>query len=242
MNIAIVTGGSRGIGAAVAKELAAAGFGVVVGYNANEEKALAVERAIRGAGGEAWACRADVSDSAACDALVAKTVARYGRVDVLVNAAGIAAFAPLLDCSDDTWARLFAVNASGTFYMCRAAAREMVKTHSGAIINLTSIWGEVGASCESAYSACKGAVIAFTKAIAKELAPSGIRANCISPGFIDTEMNAALSADDRAAIVADTPLGRAGTPEDVAALAAFLAKDTFMTGQVLRTDGGFVNC
>ena len=186
----------------------------------------------------------DVADEAAVARLFAAVRERFGPVDVLVNNAGVALPQQLLtDCSTADWDRLFAVNVRGAFLCCRAALPDMVRRQRGSIVNISSVWGVVGGSCETPYSASKAALIGLTRALAKEVAPSGVRVNCVAPGYIETEMNAALSEADRAAIRQETPLGVPGAPEDVAAAVAFLAleESRFITGQVLRCDGGWCN-
>lgn len=232
--IALVTGSSRGIGAATALALAARGWTVHINYIQSREKAEAVAEKTGGA-----AVRADVADPAQVKALFERT----GPVDLLVNNAGIALQSALLtDIRDDEWRRLFDVNVSGMFRCCKAYIPEMVRRKAGQIINLASILGVQGGSCEVPYSAAKGAVIAFTKALAKELGLSGIRVNAVAPGMIDTDMTAAITGEDRAALVEDTAMCRIGTPEDVANVIALLAEPGagFITGQVIGVDGGLV--
>lgn len=237
---ALVTGASRGIGAACAAALAKAGYAVVVGYHTGREEAEAVCTNILQTGGECAALGLDVSDAAQAQAAAEFTLERYGRIDLLVNSAGIAHFSLASETTDAQWRRVFAVNTDGVFHMCRAVLPQMIGRKSGCILNIGSMWGEVGASCETAYSASKAAVIGYTKALAKEVGPSGIRVNCISPGLIDTEMNRMLSDADKAAVVEETPLGRMGTPQEVARLVCWLAEDRFITGQVIGINGGLV--
>ncbi len=229
---ALVTGGSRGIGAAVCRCLARDGWQVFVNYNESKDKAEALAAEIGGAA--VWA---DVSDPLAVEAMFASV----GDVDLLVSNAGIAHPELVQNVTDQVWRRLFAVNADGAFHAVRAAVPGMVRRKSGNIIIITSVCGVWGSSCEAAYSATKGALISLTKSLFKELGPSGIRVNAIAPGVIDTDMTACFSAEEKAAMAADTPLGRIGTPEDVAELAAFLASDraSFITGQIIGCDGGF---
>ena len=230
---ALITGASRGIGAACARALSAAGFDVIINYNSSEKAAekLAAELGCR-------ALRADVSDPDA----VARMFEAAGGVDVLVCCAGIALTKLFTDTDADDWRRVFGVNIDGTANCCRAAIPHMVHRKYGRIITVSSMWGVSGASCEAAYSASKAAVIGLTKALAKELGPSGITVNCVAPGVIDTDMNAALTPETLRELAEETPLCRIGTPEDVAAAVRFLASDdaSFITGQVLGVDGGFV--
>jgi 3-oxoacyl-[acyl-carrier protein] reductase len=232
MKKALVTGGSRGIGAAVCRALARDGWMVYVNYNESRDKALALAEEI---GGKAlWA---DVSDPAA----VAAMFAQAGDLDLLVSNAGIAGPGLVQDLTDEDWLRLFRVNADGAFYSVRAAVPGMVRRKRGNIIIISSVCGVWGSSCEAAYSDNKGALIAMTKSLFKELGPSGIRVNVVSPGCIATEMLARFDEAELAALREETPLGRLGTPEDVAACVRFLASEeaSFVTGQVLGVNGGF---
>lgn len=238
---AIITGGSRGIGAATVRLLAAKGHGVVFAYRNAEEFAKTLERNLRAKGFEVLAVRADVSDTEQVRQLFATAEHTFGSVDVLVNNAGIARQQLLTDVTDNDYEDIMATNLGGVFRCCREAIPYFLKHHRGSIVNISSVWGVVGASCESVYSASKAGVIGFTKALAKELGPSGIRVNCLCPGVIDTDMNAMHGKDLLDALAAETPLGRIGTAEEVAEAVYYLASDaaSFVTGQVLGVDGGF---
>lgn len=240
--VAVITGASGGIGAATARRLAAEGFRLVLGYCRSREKAEALCRELRAAGGEAVTFRADITRPAEAAALIDHAVAEYGHLDVLINNAGIAQIKLFTDITHEEWRQMFAANVDGVYYCCRAAVPHLVRQHSGAIVNVSSIWGLCGASCETHYSAAKAAVIGFTQALAKELAPSGVTVNCVAPGAIDTEMNAHLSPEERRALEEEIPLGRMGTPEEAAAAIAFLAGEDarYFTGQVLSPNGGIV--
>ena len=242
MKTVLISGASRGIGAAAARLFARNGYTVAVNYRADREGAEALVREITEAGGDAFAVCADMADSAAVDAMAAKVLARCGQVDVLIHNAGVAQQGLLTDMTPEEWHRMMGVHLDGAYHLARAIVPPMVRRHSGSILTVSSMWGEVGASCEVAYSAAKAGLIGFTKALAKELGPSGIRVNCVAPGVIDTAMCAALDEQTRAELAEETPLGRLGTPEDVAEALYFLASENaaFVTGQVLGVSGGFV--
>lgn len=242
MKYALVTGGSRGIGAAAARLLAQRGWGVAVGCCRNEERALALVDELSGLGVPALAVRADVADPVQVQVMVDNVLEKFCQLDILICAAGVSHVGLISQIDETEWRHLFAVNVDGVHHCCRAVLPHMLGRQSGSIITVSSMWGQVGASCEAAYSATKGAVIAYTRALAKELGPSNIRVNCVAPGVIDTEMNAHLSPPELAALADETPLGRIGAPAEAAAAIAFLASDeaSFFTGQVLSPNGGFV--
>ena len=238
--IAVVTGGSRGIGAAIAKKLASRGMTVIINYCGSEDRALAVKSAIEAAGGQAEAWRCDVSDCGQCEAFVKAVMEKYGRIDVLVNNAGITRDGLMMRMSDEDFSRVIDTNLKGTFYMMRCASRHMLKAKKGRIINMASVVGLMGNAGQVNYAASKAGVIGATKSAAKELASRGITVNAIAPGFIDTEMTGALSEKVQEQILTQIPLGTFGKPEDIANCAAFLASDeaVYITGQVIQVDGG----
>ena len=242
MKTGFITGASRGIGRACALLFGRNGYAVAANYIKNDEAALSLKAQIESCGGSCTLYKADVADSESIKAAVKRVIADCGRIDVLINNAGISQQQLFDLISDDDFDRMMAVNTKGTFYCCREVCREMIKNHSGRIINISSMWGVTGGSMEVHYSASKAAVIGLTKALAKELGPSGITVNCISPGLIDTEMNSMHSQETINEIVENTPLMRIGKPEDVASLALFLAGDgaSFITGQVIGVDGGLI--
>lgn len=242
MKHALITGGSRGIGAAAARLFARRGWGVAVGFHHGEREAQALAQELSALGVPALAVGADVADAGQVGRMVDNVLENFCQLDILVCSAGISHLGLISQIDEDQWRRLFAVNVDGVHHCCRAVLPHMLERKSGSIVTVSSMWGQVGASCEAAYSATKGAVIAYTKALAKELGPSNIRVNCVAPGVIDTEMNARLSAEDLAALAEETPLGRVGTPEEAAAAITFLASDeaSFLTGQVVAPNGGLV--
>lgn len=231
MRTVVVTGGSRGIGAAIVARFAARGDRVYFLYEKNHRAAKAVSEKT---GATAICC--DVSDGEQVKA----AFARIPEVDILVCNAGICWYGLLSSMEEGDWDRLFAVNVKGIYHCVRAAMPAFLRTHRGSIVTVSSMWGQVGASCEAAYSATKGAVIALTKALAQELGPSGIRVNCVAPGVILTDMCANVGADVLEGLAQEAALGRNGTPEDVAQAVEALADAEFVTGQVLGVSGGFV--
>jgi 3-oxoacyl-[acyl-carrier protein] reductase len=228
---ALVTGGSRGIGAAIARELAEAGADVVLSYRSGKDDAEAVAR---DAGAEAVA--ADVSDPEQAKALVE----RAGELDILVNNAGLTRDGLLARMSDEDWREVIDTNLGGVFHTCRAAARGMMKRRGGAIVNVSSIVGLHGNPGQTNYSASKAGIIGFTKALARELGNRGVRANVVAPGYVDTRLTDVLGGELKEAMLANTPLGRFGAPQDVAGAVRFLCSDeaSFITGDVLLVDGG----
>ena len=240
--VALITGASRGIGRAAAELLAERGYRVMLNYHRSHGQALSLERELTASGADVQAFRADVADPRQVEAMVAACRRRFGRLDVLVNNAGVADMGLLTEVTDERWERLWHINVGGVFYTCRAALPLMIREKRGKIINISSLWGIAGASCEAAYSATKAAVIGLTKALAKEVGPSGIQVNCIAPGAVETDMNAGLDASALEALREETPLGRLGTPREIAAAIAFLASEEadFITGQVLSPNGGLV--
>lgn len=234
--IALITGASRGIGAATARRLAADGYAVIVHYHRSREQAAALAAEIGGT-----AMQADLGDFAQIDRLTDDIIRQHGAIDVLVNNAGLSLTGLYQDIADEQAMRLFAVNVGGVMHTAKRVLPVMLRQHSGCIVNVASIWGECGAACEVHYSAAKAAVIGFTKALAKEVGPSGIRVNCVSPGVIDTDMNRMHDAETLRALADETPLCRIGSPEEVADAIAFLVSDRakFITGQVVSVNGGF---
>lgn len=239
---AIVTGASRGIGAAIALELSKLGFDIIVNYNGSQSKAQVVLDEIKSRGGNGDIFKCDVSNRSEVDEMIGFSLKKYGRISVLVNNAGVSQIKLFTDITQDDWRKMVSVNLDGVFNCCQSVLPSMIHEKSGRIINISSVWGVYGASCEVHYSAVKAGVIGMTKALAREVAPSGITVNAISPGCIMTDM-LREDCDDKTIrmLVEESPVGRLGTPQDVAKAAAFLASDNadFITGQVLGVDGGF---
>ena len=229
MKTVLITGGVRGIGKSVALAFLKKGYRVCVTYSKDEVSA----QEIKAFGVEAYC--ADVTDESAIENLFAQ----IGAVDILVNNAGVSLIKQIQDTTFEEFTRVFAVNIGGAFLCCREASKKMIARQSGLIINISSVWGEVGASCESVYSASKSALIGFTKALAKELGYSGIRVNAISPGVIDTKMNAHFTKEELQSLQDEIPLGRIGTGEDVAKAVLFLEENEYITGIDLPVNGGF---
>ena len=239
----IITGASKGIGRATAKKFAKEGFRVVINYNNSKEEAYALEKELSEIT-EVISIKADISKNEEAEFLVSETVKRFGKIDVLINNAGISMHSTLFSDTDEKdWQQIFNVNLFGMFNVTKAALPFMIHEKRGSIVNVSSIWGVSGASCEVLYSSAKAAVNGFTKSLAKELAPSGIRVNAIAPGVIETKMNAFLSEEERKAIEDEIPMGRYGSPEEIASAIHFLASDksSYITGQVLTADGGFLD-
>ena len=231
MSTVVITGGSRGIGRAAVELFAEKGYRVFFLYEKNHEAAKTVAEKT---GATPICC--DVADSAA----VGSAFREIGDVDILICNAGICHYGLMQSMAEDAWDRIFAVNVKGIYNCVNAALPAFLQKQRGSIVTVSSMWGRVGASCEAAYSATKGAVIALTKALAKELGPSGIRVNCVAPGVILTDMCANVAPDILAGMAEETPLGRNGAPEDVAKAIAYLADAEFVTGQVLGVSGGYV--
>ena len=240
--VALVTGSSRGIGRAVAAQLAREGWAVCINYIQHQEAAESLLRQLRSEGHEAIAVQADVSDRAAVNAMVARAEAELGPIELLVNNAGVAGQCLFQDVTDEMWNRYMGVNLGGARNTIQVVLPHMLHEKRGCIVNVSSMWGLRGASCEVTYSCTKAALIALTRSLAMELAPSHIRVNCVAPGVINTDMVQVLGEETLKELAEQTPLGRLGTPEDIAHAVSFFAseKASFITGQVLTADGGFI--
>lgn len=242
MKTALVTGGAKGIGAAVVKKLCEQGFRVAVHYNHSEEKALALSSFLVSEGYDIFPVKGDISDPKQVRSVIETVLGRAGSIDVLVNNAGVDSWELFDTVTDGEWNRVLGADLSGTFYCCREVLPHMLRNKYGRIINIGSIWGQTGASCEVAYSAAKAGVIGLTKALAKETAPSGITVNCVSPGAVDTDMMKRFSEDEIDSFLEEIPLGRLAKPEEVACAVAFFASGeaSYITGQILGVNGGML--
>ena len=234
MSVVLITGGTGAIGAAIAEEFARTDD-VVITYNKNDRRAKELQSELR-----CGAVKMDAADPDSVNAAVSNVLQEFRHIDILVNNAGIALIKPFLDTTAEDWRRIMDVDLNGAFYVTKAVVPSMVSRKRGAVVNVSSVWGVSGASCEVAYSAAKAGLIGFTRALAKELGLSGITVNAIAPGVIDSPMNSShLSADELRELAEETPLGRLGQPAEVAAAVRAVAENRFITGQILGVDGGF---
>ena len=242
MPTAFISGASRGIGASIALKLAQEGYDLALNYHTNTKAAQEVAKLTQNYGAKALLLPGDIADGEKVKEMFQQANTIFGGIDILINNAGIAEQLMFQDITYEKWRRMFAVTVDGAYFCLQNALSYMIKQKHGRIINISSMWGEVGASCEVHYSAAKGALLALTKALAKELGPSGITVNCITPGVITTEMNSHLSEEDLDALKAETPLNALGSPNDIAEMVAFLAseKAKFITGQIIGINGGLV--
>ncbi len=238
----LITGASKGIGANMAIRYAEKGYNVVMNYNNSVQSAILLQKSLKESGYNVIAYKANVKNRLEVELMVKEALYRFGSIDILINNAGISSQGLFTDMSEQEWNDIVGTNLTGVFNCTQAVLPHMINQKSGSILNISSMWGEVGASCEVAYSATKAAVIGMTKALAKEVGPSGITVNCITPGLIDTAMNQNLAIEDVSAIIDQTPVGRIGNTNDIASTAIFLTSDeaSFITGQIIGVNGGFV--
>ncbi|MBO5327558.1 MAG: 3-oxoacyl-ACP reductase FabG [Clostridia bacterium] len=239
MKTALITGGTKGIGKAIALAFLQQGYEVVINYSNDKKTAIETQSEFNLLGYCPVLLRADVSNETQVKEMFKEVFQLYDKIDVLVNNAGISFIDVIQNTTLEDWNKIIGVNATGAFLCSREVADNMIYCGGGSIINIGSIWGEVGASCEVAYSASKGAIIAFTKALAKELAPSNVRVNCICPGVIDTEMNSQFTEEEKFDLKQRIPLNRLGSGEDVAKACLYLAEADYVTGEILSVGGGF---
>ncbi|MDU1311405.1 MAG: SDR family oxidoreductase [Clostridium sp.] len=239
--VAIITGASRGIGRAIAIELGKEGASVVINYSKDEEGAKETLEALRELGVVAYAVKRDVSSFEGAEEIINKTLEHFGKVDIVVNNAARSTLGLFMDATREDIEGLISTNLLGAMYLTKLAIPHMLGK-GGAVLNISSMWGEVGASCEVLYSTSKGGLNLFTKALAKEMAPSNVRVNAIAPGVIDTKMNSFLSQEEREELENEIPVGRFGLPEEIGKTAVFLCSDdsSYITGQILRVDGGYI--
>lgn len=240
--VALVTGASKGIGRSIAVTFAEKGATVIINYKKDDEGAAKTLEMIKSVDGYGSIIKADVSSYYGAKNMIDEVLNSFGKIDILVNNAGISKNGLFIDMTEEDWDAIIDTNVKSMFNCSHNVVKAMLQQKSGVIINISSIWGNVGASCEVIYSASKGGINSFTKALAKELAPSNIRVNAIAPGVIDTEMNKWLSAEEREALINEIPMMKFGEGEDVAKLAAFLASEDarYITGQIMTVDGGFI--
>ena len=239
MKTVIVTGGSRGIGAAIVKELASIGYNVVLNYNKSEESAKKIQTELKEKNINIEIFKADVSKREEVTKLVEFTLNKYKNIDVLINNAGIDQIKPFTDITDEDWNTMMQVNLNSVFYCSQEVLENMIHNKSGCIINISSIWGKIGASCEVHYSTSKAAIDGMTKALAKELGPSNIRVNSVAPGLVNTDMNKDLSEEDLIELKSEIPLGRIAKTEEIVKSIKWLIDDEYVSGQIISVDGGW---
>lgn len=240
--VALITGASRGIGRALAIEFAKQGASVIINYSADDEGAKETLEEVKKVNGYGVIVKGDISSFEKCNTIVEEVMKVMGRIDILINNAGISHIGLFMDATEEEIEKIISTNLLGAMYLTKHVLKYMLPRKQGNIINISSMWGEVGASCEVLYSTTKGGLNLFTKALAKEAAPSNIRVNCIAPGVIDTKMNSFLGEEEKKSLEEEIPLGRFGDPSEIGKLAVFLCSDdsSYITGQIIRADGGFI--
>lgn len=240
--IALITGASKGIGRAIAIEFAKQGASVMINYSTDEKSAMETLEEVKKLNGYGMIIKGDISSFENCKAIVEETLNVMGKIDILVNNAGISQIGLFMDATENEIDKIISTNLFGAMYLTNQVLKDMILRKSGNIINISSMWGDVGASCEVLYSAAKGGLNSFTKALAKEVAPSNIRVNAISPGVINTKMNSFLGEEEKKSLEEEIPLGRFGKPSEIGEIAVFLSSEasSYITGQIIRADGGFI--
>ena len=236
----IVTGGSRGIGRGIVEYLAPKGYQIILNYCKSEDVAKEIQKNLKEKGYTIEIYKADVSNRNQVKKMIQFCIEKFGKIDILINNAGIDQFKVFTDITDEDWENIIGVNLKSAFYVTQEVLHSMLSRQEGCIINMSSIWGIVGASCEVLYSVSKAGMDGMTKALAKELGPSNIRVNSIAPGLIDTDMNKELSEEDINQIKEETPLGQIGKPRDIAKIVEWLIEDEFTTGQIISSNGGWI--
>lgn len=240
--VALITGASRGIGRAIAIEVAKQGASVIINYSKDDEGAKETLEEIKKVNGYGIIIKGDISSFKGSQIVVEEVLQAMGRIDILINNAGISHIGLFMDATEEQIQQIICTNLLGAMYLTKHVLKDMISRKNGNIINISSIWGEVGASCEVLYSTTKGGLNLFTKALAKEVAPSNIRVNCIAPGVINTSMNSFLGKEEKISLEKEIPLGRFGEPNEIGKLAVFLCSEdsSYVTGQIIRADGGFI--
>lgn len=240
--VAVITGASRGIGRSIAVNLARCGALVAINYIENEKEAYKTLDMVRNEGSNGIVIQGDVSLYDSSKKIIKNTLNRMGKIDILINNAGISKVGLFIDMKENDWDKIIDINFKGVLNCTHCVLEHMISRKSGSIVNISSMWGKVGASCESIYSASKGAVNLFTKSMAKEMGPSNIRINAVAPGVIDTEMNSWLQEEERKELMEDIPIGRIGKSDDIGKIVCFLAGDSsqYITGQIITVDGGMI--
>lgn len=240
--VALITGASRGIGRAIAIEFAKQGASVIINYSSDDEGAKETLEEVKKVNGYGIIIKGDISAYEKCNIIVEEALKIMGKIDILVNNAGISCIGLFMDVTEEEIQKIVSTNLLGTIYLTKHVLKDMISRKNGNIINISSMWGEVGASCEVLYSTTKGGLNLFTKALAKEIAPSNIRVNCIAPGVINTKMNSFLGEEEKISLEEEIPLGRFGNASEIGKIAVFLCSEdsSYITGQIIRADGGFI--
>lgn len=240
--VALITGASKGIGRAIAIEFAKQGAGVIINYSSDDKGAEETLEEVKKVNGYGIIVKGDISSFENCKTIVEEVTRVMGKIDILVNNAGISQIGLFMDATEEEIEKIISTNLLGAMYLTNQVLKGMISRKNGNIINISSMWGEVGASCEVLYSATKGGLNTFTKALAKEVAPSNIRVNAISPGVINTKMNSFLGEEEKKSLEEEIPLGRFGEPSEIGKIAVFLCSEasSYITGQIIRADGGFI--